>query len=146
MRTTRGDLSLTARNHDNSWVLLAIDDHRIPTVYDWSLGEGNLFVVMQYFPAGSLADAWAFLGRRDESQVWRLITDLLSALSAAHRAGILHLDLKPSNVLLDGDGGFVLTDFGVSQAAQLPVELGERSTLGVSNAPAHPAQRKQRRE
>ena len=99
--------------------LLSIQDDRIPTVYDWSLDDETSFVVMQYFPSGSLADAWPFLQRGDEQQVWRLIADLLSALSAAHRAGILHLDLKPSNVLLDGDGGFVLTDFGVSQAARM---------------------------
>jgi serine/threonine protein kinase len=111
--------------------LLAIDDPRIPTVYDWSLGDTGAFVVMQYFPAGSLADAWPFLARRDESQVWRLITDLLGALSAAHRAGILHLDLKPSNVLLDGDGGFVLTDFGVSQAARMSKGLLHQGKVAV---------------
>lgn len=111
--------------------LLAIDDPRIPTVYDWLLSEAGAFVVMQYFPAGSLADAWPFLARRDESQVWRLITDLLGALSSAHRAGILHLDLKPSNVLLDGDGGFVLTDFGVSQAARMSKGLLHQGKVAV---------------
>lgn len=111
--------------------LLAIDDPRIPTVYDWSLGDGGAFVVMQYFPAGSLADAWPFLARQDESQVWRLIADLLGALSSAHRAGILHLDLKPSNVLLDGEGGFVLTDFGVSQAARMSKGLLHQGKVAV---------------
>jgi serine/threonine protein kinase len=111
--------------------LLAIDDDRIPTVYDWSLGDSAAFVVMQYFPAGSLADAWPFLSRGDEAQVWRLITDLLGALSAAHRAGILHLDLKPSNVLLDGEGGFVLTDFGVSQAARMSKGLLHQGKVAV---------------
>ena len=110
--------------------LLAIDDPRIPKVYDWSLGDAEAFVVMQYFPAGSLADAWPFLSRGDEARVWRLITDLLGALSAAHRAGILHLDLKPSNVLLDGDGGFVLSDFGVSQAARM-----SKGLLNQGNVP-----------
>ncbi|MEE2665827.1 MAG: protein kinase [Myxococcota bacterium] len=111
--------------------LLAIDDPRIPTVYDWSLGDAEAFVVMQYFPAGSLADAWPFLSRGDESRVWRLITDLLGALSAAHRAGILHLDLKPSNVLLDGDGGFVLSDFGVSQAARMSKGLLHQGNVAL---------------
>jgi len=111
--------------------LLAVDHSRIPTVYDWRLGDGEIFVVMQYFPAGSLADAWPFLARGDESQVWRLITDLLGALSAAHRAGILHLDLKPSNVLLDGDGGFVLTDFGVSQSARMSKGLLHQGGVAV---------------
>ena len=111
--------------------LLAVNHSRIPTVYDWRLADGEIFVVMKYFPAGSLADAWPFLARGDEAQVWRLITDLLGALSAAHRAGILHLDLKPSNVLLDGDGGFVLTDFGVSQSARMSKGLMHQGGVAV---------------
>ena len=111
--------------------LLAIDDDRIPTVYDWSLDGEQAFVAMEHFAAGSLSDAWPFLDRGDEQQVWRLITDLLSALSSAHRAGILHLDLKPSNVLLDGNGGFVLTDFGVSQAARMSKGLLHQGKVAV---------------
>jgi serine/threonine protein kinase len=41
--------------------------------------------------------------------------DLLTAIKHAHSADILHLDVKPANVLLDGSGGFMLTDFGISQ-------------------------------
>ena len=114
--------------------LLAIEHDRIPKLYDWSLEGDQAFVALQYFPAGSLADARPFMGRFDEPQTWRLITDLLSALRAAHRASILHLDVKPSNVLLDGNGGFVLTDFGVSHSSrmskgllhqgQIPIGLG----------------------
>lgn len=125
------DPSTTATLKRELAALLAIDDSRIPTVYDWRLADGNIFVVMEYFPAGSLADAWPFLARGDEAQVWRLITDLLGALSAAHRAGILHLDLKPSNVLLDGDGGFVLSDFGVSQSARMSKGLLHQGRVAV---------------
>lgn len=111
--------------------LLTIDDDRIPDVYDWSLEGENAFVAMEHFAAGSLSDAWPFLGHRNEQQAWRLISDLLSALSAAHRAGILHLDLKPSNVLLDGNGGFVLSDFGVSQAARMSKGLLHQGKVAV---------------
>ncbi len=114
--------------------LLSIRHDRIPKLYDWSLEGDQAFVTLQYFPAGSLADARPFLGPFNEEQTWRLITDLASALSAAHRASILHLDVKPSNVLLDGNGGFVLTDFGVSHSSrmskgllhqgQIPIGLG----------------------
>ena len=48
-----------------------------------------------------------------------MLSDLLSALDVAHRASLLHLDIKPANVLLDGHGGFVLTDFGVSQSSRM---------------------------
>jgi serine/threonine protein kinase len=111
--------------------LLAIEHDRIPKLYDWTLDGEHSFVAMQYFPAGSLADARPFLGRFDEDQTWRLITDLLSALSAAHRASILHLDVKPSNVLLDGNGGFVLTDFGVSHSSRMSKGLLHQGQIAV---------------
>ena len=99
--------------------LLTIQNDRLPRVYDWNIEDDPRFVTLQYFPAGSLADAWPLVGRFDEEQTWRLLSDLLGALMAAHRSSILHLDVKPSNVLLDGDGGFVLTDFGVAQASRM---------------------------
>ncbi|MFT5444019.1 MAG: serine/threonine protein kinase, partial [Myxococcota bacterium] len=92
--------------------LSRINDPRIPTLYDYCLEGPVSFAALEYFPSGSLADAWAFFGRLDVDQTWRLLSDLLGALTAAHQASILHLDVKPSNVLLDGKGGYVLTDFG----------------------------------
>jgi serine/threonine protein kinase len=111
--------------------LLAIEHERIPKLYDWSLDGDQAFVAMQHFPAGSLADARPFMGRFDEEQTWRLITDLLSALTAAHRASILHLDVKPSNVLLDGNGGFALTDFGVSHSSRMSKGLLHQGQIAV---------------
>ncbi|MFP6639749.1 MAG: protein kinase, partial [Myxococcota bacterium] len=111
--------------------LLAIQAPQIPILYDWSLEGESAFSVVEYFPSGSLADAWPLVGKFDEQQTWRLISDLLSALSAAHRASILHLDVKPSNVLLDGDGGFVLTDFGVSHSSRMSRGLLNQGRIAV---------------
>lgn len=111
--------------------LLAIRCDRIPRVYDWSLDGEHAFVVMEYFSQGSLREAMPLQGPVPEEAVWRLIEDLLKALDVAHRASVLHLDIKPANVLLDGSGGYVLTDFGVSQASHLergllPFSVGTR--------------------
>lgn len=109
--------------------MLALDNDRVPEIYDWSLEGGYAFVVMQYYSAGSLRDVMPLQGPVEEEVVWRLLADLLTALDVAHRASILHLDIKPANVLLDGSGGYVLTDFGVSQASRigrglLPMSVG----------------------
>ncbi len=111
--------------------MLATRDRRIPRVYDWSLEEDSAYVVMQYFPAGSLRDLMPMEGQISEATVWQMLGDVLGALEVAHRASVLHLDIKPANVLLDGQGGFVLTDFGVSQASRLargllPFSVGTR--------------------
>jgi len=95
--------------------LLALEHDHVPRVYDWRIGDPFCYVAMQYFPEGS-ADVWPRSGEAiDERTAWKMLDDLLSALQAAHNASVLHLDIKPSNVLFDGKGGFVLTDFGISQ-------------------------------
>ncbi|MAG33442.1 MAG: hypothetical protein CL908_21405 [Deltaproteobacteria bacterium] len=111
--------------------LLAVHHDRIPKLYDWNIDGETAFAAIQYFPAGSLADAWPFLGRLSSEQTWRLLSDLTQALGAAHRASILHLDVKPSNVLLDGNGGYVLTDFGVSHSSRMSKGLLHQGQLSI---------------
>jgi len=111
--------------------LLAIQNDRIPHVYDWSLEGEHAFVAMQYYPAGSLRELMPLSGPVEEATVWRMLADVLGALDVAHHAAVLHLDIKPANVLLDGNGGFVLTDFGVAQYSRmhrglLPFSVGTR--------------------
>lgn len=111
--------------------LRAIRHHRIPTLFDWKLDGDGAFVALEYFAAGSLADARPRMGRFDETQTWRLLSDLLSALAAAHRASVLHLDVKPSNVLLSASGGFVLTDFGVSHSSRMSRGLLHQGQIAI---------------
>ena len=128
LRTSKGQAMQMLRRELSA--LLAIQHDRIPRVYDWSLEGEHAFVVMQHFSCGSLRDVWAQKTVEEEA-VWHLLEDLLAALDVAHRGSILHLDIKPANVLLDGRGGYVLTDFGVSQASRidgnlLPFSVGTR--------------------
>ncbi len=96
--------------------LLAIRCERIPRVYDWELDGSQAFIAMEYFPHGNLEELLTKVGAIDEREALALLESLLTAVVAAHSVSLLHLDIKPANVLLDGAGGFVLTDFGVSQA------------------------------
>lgn len=98
--------------------LLAIHNRRTPRVFDGAVDRVP-FIAMELFTAGTLSDMQRRVGALDEGDGWNLLDCLLEGLGAAHTAGVLHLDVKPSNVLLDGDGGFVLADFGVSQASRL---------------------------
>ncbi len=111
--------------------LLAVRHDRIPKLYDWNIDGEICFAAIEYFPAGSLADALPFIGRLSADQTWRLLSDLMQALGAAHRASVLHLDVKPSNVLLDGNGGYVLTDFGVSHSSRMSKGLLHQGQLSI---------------
>ncbi len=98
--------------------LLALKHERVIQLYDWRFSQNTCFLALEYYPAGSLLDTKHFLDVPiSEEEITRAIEDLLSALNSAHQASILHLDIKPANVLCDSAGGYVLTDFGISQGS-----------------------------
>lgn len=98
--------------------LLALQNDHVIRLFDWRFSKNACFLVLEYYPAGSLLDTEYFLGKPiTEDVLVHVAGDLLSALNAAHQESILHLDIKPANVLRDAGGGYVLTDFGISQGS-----------------------------
>ncbi|MER6670967.1 serine/threonine-protein kinase [Amycolatopsis japonica] len=73
------------------------------------------WIIMEYLPSTSLAEKLRE-GPMEVDDVIRLGIQLCSALAAAHRAGIVHRDIKPGNVLLGDDDTVKITDFGISRA------------------------------
>ncbi len=109
--------------------LLSMRSPSIPRVYDWAVNERLSFFVMDFYRHGTLADVFKTPGGLNNTATWLLLVDLLRALKAAHRAGVLHLDIKPANVMHDGREGYLLLDFGISQASQ--VTAGAARTIGA---------------
>jgi tRNA A-37 threonylcarbamoyl transferase component Bud32 len=92
----------------------------IITVHDVVEEDGRPWIVMEYVAAGSLQEIIEAHGPLPVPEVAEIGRQMLSALRAAHAAGILHRDVKPANVLLLRDGPeprAVLTDFGLAQMA-----------------------------
>jgi eukaryotic-like serine/threonine-protein kinase len=86
----------------------------VVTVYDVAEDEGRPWIVMQLVHAQSLDQVLAASGPLSPRRAAEMARQLLSALSVAHAAGVLHRDVKPSNVLLGSDDRAVLTDFGIA--------------------------------
>jgi serine/threonine protein kinase len=86
----------------------------VVSVYDVASEEGRPWIVMELVNAHSLDQVLASDGPLSPRQTAEVGRQLLSALSVAHGAGVLHRDVKPSNVLLGTDGRAVLTDFGIA--------------------------------
>jgi hypothetical protein len=97
--------------------------HRgLVAVYDVAEEDGRPWIVMELVPSRSLDQVLTVEGRLPPLRVARIGQQLLSALAAAHLAGVLHRDVKPSNVLIatdrtgtGWDERAVLTDFGIAQ-------------------------------
>lgn len=123
--------------------LLAVRHPRIPEVYDWSVDGTWPFVAMRYYPLGNLRHAIRDFGAFDEDRTLDLLEDLLGALTAAHNASLVHLDVKPGNVLVDDKGRFALTDFGVSQGAR--TTGAELPTIGLGTPGYHAPEQRDRR-
>jgi eukaryotic-like serine/threonine-protein kinase len=86
----------------------------VVTVYDVAEDRGRPWIVMQLVSAQSLDQVLATSGPLSPRRAAEVGRQLLSALSVAHAAGVMHRDVKPSNVLLGGDDRAVLTDFGIA--------------------------------
>lgn len=90
----------------------------IVTVYDAGTTRDNRpWLAMEYCSGGSLADKVATRGPLAVAEVVSIGARLCGALGAAHRAGILHRDVKPHNVLLTSYGEPALADFGIARVA-----------------------------
>ncbi|GID28318.1 serine/threonine-protein kinase [Paractinoplanes brasiliensis] len=83
-------------------------------IFDVFEVDGRTWIVMEYVPSRSLQEVLRADGPMDPRRAARIGLDLLSALRAAHAAGVDHRDVKPANVLLADDGRVLLTDFGIA--------------------------------
>ncbi|GAA4809568.1 serine/threonine-protein kinase [Streptomyces ziwulingensis] len=102
----------------------------IIVVHDVVEHDERPYMVMELVDGGSLADHVARHGPVDAAAAARIGVALLGALRTAHEAGVLHRDVKPSNVLVAGDGRVVLTDFGVAQVAGATTLTDSHSFVG----------------
>ena len=100
-RTLREARAAARLNHPN-----------VVRIYDVQAGHDRPWIVMEYVPARSLLQVIKENGPLPVDQVAGIGLAVLAALDAASRVGVVHRDVKPSNVLIAHDGRVLLTDFG----------------------------------
>lgn len=86
--------------------------------------DGLPYIIMPYMPGGTLRDVVQQHGPLSLADAQRYLEQIAGALDFAHEQGFVHCDVKPANVLLDGDGNAMLADFGIARvvAAEMAVE------------------------
>lgn len=105
---------LAARVHHSSCI----------AIYDFGQEGGLTFMAMEYFRGRTLRDL-AKKGPMEPYLALRIAKDVASALGAVHESGIVHRDVKPTNVMVDRGGNVRITDFGVARA------MGDESQTGM---------------
>jgi eukaryotic-like serine/threonine-protein kinase len=101
----------------------------VVAVFDQGDDDGTLFLAMEYVPGHTLRDLVRKEAPMPPAKALSLLDPVLSALAAAHRAGLIHRDVKPENVLLADDGRVKVADFGLARAVS--AETQHTATGGV---------------
>src|SRR4051794_28840124 len=113
----------------------SLDHPNILPIYEVGQGEDALpFFSMKYAAGGSLQKAERAL-RREPRECIRLLAKVARAVQYAHEHGVLHRDLKPGNILLDGHGEPFVTDFGLAKWLDTSTDLTR--TLAIFGTPGY---------
>lgn len=104
--------------------------HLVP-ILELGESDGVIYLVLPYYRGGSLSSRLRALGRLGVDETLDLAAQLGRGLDALHGQGVLHRDVKPSNVLLDGEGAAALTDFGLARAGDSTRLTADGQILGT---------------
>jgi serine/threonine protein kinase len=98
-------------------VIARVRHPNVVRIFDLGVADDHAYIAMEFLGAGSLAER--LNAALDPELALRYASDIGSALTAIHDAGILHRDLKPANIMFREDGTLALIDFGLAKQVRL---------------------------
>ncbi|GID29698.1 serine/threonine-protein kinase [Paractinoplanes brasiliensis] len=129
-----GDPGFQERFRHEARSMAALHHPGVADVYDFGETEGgtDAYIVMARIDGEPLSERIAERGRLTPAETMSVVAQAARALEAAHRAGIVHRDVKPSNLIIKADGTVVLVDFGVARSADSSTLTGAREVVGTA--------------
>lgn len=110
------DLAFRERFRQEARAAANLTHPNIVTVHDFGLDQGHLFIVMEYVPGDDLKSLIRQKGQFSVQESLELIIQACQGVGYAHRAGLVHCDIKPHNMLVTPEGRLKVTDFGIARA------------------------------
>jgi serine/threonine-protein kinase len=125
-----GDATQESRLFREAQALARLSHENVVAVHDVGLHEGRMFVAMELVP-GQTLNKWLREAARSQREILSVFVAAGRGLAAAHDAGLVHRDFKPSNVIVGNDGRVRVLDFGLARATG---ELAnERTSISPSS-------------
>jgi serine/threonine-protein kinase len=109
------DASYVARFHQEARSAARLEHPHIVPIYEEGALDGVHYIAMKYIRGGTLKGLIEREGALQVSHAARILAQIGTALDYAHRQGMIHRDVKPSNILLSEEGWAYLTDFGLAR-------------------------------
>jgi serine/threonine-protein kinase len=102
------------------------------TIYDVGEHDGRPYIVMEHLSGGSLHDVLQGGGAQTSERVLTWLEEAARALDVAHREGVVHRDVKPANLMLDGEGNVHVADFGIASSTGMESLTMTGTVLGTA--------------
>ncbi len=122
------DLAFRERFRQEAKSVANLSHPNIVTVHDFGLDNGRLFLVMEYVPGTDLKSMLQRQGRFELELALNLMIQACAGIGYAHRAGLIHCDIKPHNLLVTPDQRLKVADFGIARALAT-IQPGERAEV-----------------
>lgn len=129
------DEGFRKRFHQEAKAAANLSHPNIVTVHDFGFDGDRLFIIMEYVPGTNLKSMIREQGKLPLDKALDLIVQAALGIGYAHRAGLIHCDIKPHNMLVSPDGRLKVTDFGIARA--LTTILPEEKNTYVWGSPQY---------
>jgi eukaryotic-like serine/threonine-protein kinase len=127
--TYREDEEAVERFRREAQAVAQLSHPNVVTVIDRGEEDGHQFIVFEYVDGATLKDHLARRGPLPPEEALAIAIDVGDALAYAHGHGIIHRDVKPQNVILNGNGAAKVTDFGIAHSVDVEKDVTQTGTV-----------------